>query len=83
MTSKTIWYSVVMAMDFPDVPGIKDAKAHLTDYVNRVLYAGARVQITKNNKPVAVLVSVTDAALLDAIYARPELLAIVRSAAGL
>jgi prevent-host-death family protein len=47
-----------MAMDLPDEPGIKDAKAHLSDYVNRVIYRDEIVWVTKNGKRVAALVPV-------------------------
>ena len=47
--------------------GIFDAKTRLSEFVNKVLYGGERVVITRNGKPVAVLVSPNDLARLEAL----------------
>jgi prevent-host-death family protein len=39
----------------------------ISDALNTVAYGGGRISIRRHGKPVAVLVSVEDAALLDAI----------------
>lgn len=51
-----IWYSVTMSTEIPHEPGIRDLKGHLSDYVNRVLYRGDVVWVTKNGRRVAALV---------------------------
>lgn len=78
-------YPVVMAADItaeiPDEPGIRAAKTHFSDYVNRVIYRGDVVWIRKNDRCVAALVPVQfveraerDAALLAHLAAsHPEL----------
>lgn len=50
-----------MADDIPTEPGIGAAKAHLSEYVNRVLYRGDVVWLTKNGRRVAALMPVEDA----------------------
>lgn len=47
--------------------GIWDAKTRLSEFVNKVLYGGERVVITRNGKPVAALVSPDDLARLEAL----------------
>ncbi|MGH7271785.1 MAG: type II toxin-antitoxin system Phd/YefM family antitoxin [Polyangiaceae bacterium] len=39
---------------------VMDARVNLTDVVNRVLYRGERIPITRNGKTVAYLVSPDD-----------------------
>lgn len=41
-----------MADQIPDEPGIRELKAHLSDYVNRVIYRDEPVWVTKNTKKV-------------------------------
>lgn len=57
-TLRGIWYPMVMSIDIPREPGIRDLKGHLSDYVNRVLYRGDVVWVTKNGRRVAALVPV-------------------------
>jgi prevent-host-death family protein len=40
--------------------GTHEAKTHLSEYVNRVRYAGERIVIERHGKPVAALVSTED-----------------------
>ena len=47
--------------------GLFDAKTRLSEFVNKVLYGGERVVITRNGKPVAALVSPDDLARLEAL----------------
>jgi prevent-host-death family protein len=42
----------------------------ISDALNTVAYTGERISIRRHGKPVAVLVSVEDAAMLDAIEDR-------------
>jgi len=51
-------YSLAMADEIPTEPGIGELKARLSEYVNRVLYRGDVVWITKNKRRVAALVPV-------------------------
>ena len=44
---------------------IVDARNKMADALNRVSYGGERVYLARRGKPVAVLVSVADAELLD------------------
>lgn len=47
----------------------------IADAMNTVAYAGQRISIRRHGKPVAVLVSVEDAALLEALEDRVDLAA--------
>lgn len=40
--------------------GTHEAKTHLSEYLNRVLYKGERIVIERHGKPVAALVGVED-----------------------
>jgi prevent-host-death family protein len=82
VTTKVTVYSVTMAMDLPTEPGIRDLKAHVSDYVNRVIYGRERVRVLKNGRPAVVLVSVEDAEALAVLDTWPELLAKVREEAA-
>ena len=44
---------------------IVNARNNMADALNRVSYGGERVYLTRRGKPVAVLVSLADAELLD------------------
>ena len=68
----TIEYAVTMT-DQPDSDaGIAELKAGLSDYVNRVLYRGDTVYVTKHSKRVAALVPVEMVELADAVLAGAE-----------
>ena len=45
----------------------------ISDALNTVAYTGQRISIRRHGKPVAVLVSVEDAAMLDALEDRLDL----------
>lgn len=62
-------YSVVMAIELPDEPGIREAKAHFSDYVNRVIYRGDVVWVTKNKRRVAALIPADIAEWFEANHA--------------
>jgi prevent-host-death family protein len=47
-----------------EVP-VTQARAELSDLVSRVAYAGARIILTRNGKPLAALVPINDLALDD------------------
>lgn len=51
-------YPVTMADDIPREPGIRDFKAHVSDYMGRVEFGGEHVAVRKNGKRAAVLVPV-------------------------
>ena len=46
---------------------IADARSHLADAINKVVYAGERISFVRRGKPVAALVSVDDLATLQRI----------------
>ena len=46
--------------------GTHEAKTHLSEYLNRVRYAGERIVIERHGKPVAALVSTEELARLEA-----------------
>lgn len=50
-----------MAMDVP----VTKARAELADLVNRVVYGGERVVLTRHGKPVAAIVSAAELELLQ------------------
>jgi len=52
---------------------IVEAREGLADAVNRVAYGGERVALARRGKPVAVLVSVGDLALLEAMEDKADL----------
>ena len=49
--------------------GTHEAKTHLSEYLNRVAYAGERVLVERHGKPLAALVSVGDLQRLEALDA--------------
>ena len=51
-----------MAYEIP----VTQARAQFADLVNRVVYAGERVVLTRHGKPIAALVSAADLDRLDA-----------------
>lgn len=53
----------------PTRVGTHEAKTHLSEYLNRVAYAGERVLIVRHGKPVAALVGVDDLQQLEALGA--------------
>jgi prevent-host-death family protein len=46
-----------------------ELRTHISDAIGRVNYAGVRIVIEKNGKPAAVLISVEDLELLEALEA--------------
>lgn len=66
LTKGAVLYSLVMADEIPTEPGIGDAKAHLSEYVNRVLYRGEVVWVTKNKRRVAALIPADVAEWIEA-----------------
>ncbi|MEW2621056.1 type II toxin-antitoxin system Phd/YefM family antitoxin [Streptomyces sp. NPDC048106] len=57
-----------MAYEIP----VTQARAELADLINRVVYGGERVVVTRHGKPLAALVSAADLARLDALDAADE-----------
>ncbi|MEU3029734.1 type II toxin-antitoxin system Phd/YefM family antitoxin [Streptomyces incarnatus] len=57
-----------MAYEIP----VTQARAELADLINRVVYGGERVVVTRHGKPLAALVSAADLARLDALDAAEE-----------
>lgn len=49
-----------------------EARKKLTDLVGRVAYGGEHIAISRRNKPLAVLVTVEEAALLEEIEDRMD-----------
>lgn len=49
-----------------------DARAHLADLANRVVYGGERVVLTRHGKPFAALVSMQDLGWIEAAGAPPD-----------
>jgi prevent-host-death family protein len=49
---------------------VGELREHLSEYLSRAQYSGERVTVTRNGKPVAVLVSLDDFALLREIEDR-------------
>lgn len=52
---------------------MRQARENLADLVNRVAYGRERISLSRQNKPVAVLVSIEDAQLLEALEAKADL----------
>lgn len=50
-----------------------EARQALSDILNRVAYGGDRIALCRRGKPVAVVVSVEDAALLEELEDRMDL----------
>ena len=65
----TIRYAVTMTEEHDGTVGIRELKARLSDFVNRVIYRGETTYITKNNKRVAALVAIEVVNLADAVLA--------------
>jgi len=51
---------------------MKEAREGLSHLVNRVAYAKERIALARQNKPMAVLVSVEDALFLEAFEERAD-----------
>jgi len=62
-----IRYAVTMAGEAGADVGIAELKAKLSDFVNRVIYRGEVIWITKNGKRVAALVPVEVAELAERV----------------
>lgn len=60
---------------------VLEFRNNLAEVLNRVSYQGERVQIERHGKPVAVMVSVEDAALLEAMEDRADVKAAKRALA--
>ncbi|MET9932822.1 MULTISPECIES: type II toxin-antitoxin system Phd/YefM family antitoxin [unclassified Streptomyces] len=60
---------------------VTQARAELADLVNRVVYGGERVVVTRHGKALVALVSAADLEELEAT-ARPEEERVVRSVSG-
>jgi prevent-host-death family protein len=56
-----------------------EARAHLPEVLNRVAYGGERVRIGKRGKPLAVLVPLSDAELLERLEDEGDLRAARRA----
>ncbi|MFF9059346.1 type II toxin-antitoxin system Phd/YefM family antitoxin [Streptomyces sp. NPDC101213] len=54
-----------MAYEIP----VTQARAELADLINRVVYGGERVVVTRHGKPLVALVSASDLERLDALDA--------------
>ncbi|MFJ8636204.1 type II toxin-antitoxin system Phd/YefM family antitoxin [Streptomyces sp. NPDC093568] len=57
-----------MAYEIP----VTQARAELADLINRVVYGGERVVVTRHGKPLVALVSAADLERLDALDAPVE-----------
>ncbi|MFF8731495.1 type II toxin-antitoxin system Phd/YefM family antitoxin [Streptomyces sp. NPDC015171] len=57
-----------MAYEIP----VTQARAELADLINRVVYGGERVVVTRHGKPLVALVSAADLERLDALDEQPE-----------
>ncbi|WP_405578709.1 type II toxin-antitoxin system Phd/YefM family antitoxin [Streptomyces sp. NBC_01092] len=57
-----------MAYEIP----VTQARAELADLINRVVYGGERVLVTRHGKPLVALVSAADLERLDALDAPVE-----------
>ncbi|MFM9446535.1 type II toxin-antitoxin system Phd/YefM family antitoxin [Streptomyces acidiscabies] len=57
-----------MAYEIP----VTQARAELADLINRVVYGGERVVVTRHGKPLVALVSAADLERLDAMDAPVE-----------
>ncbi|MGW1913588.1 type II toxin-antitoxin system Phd/YefM family antitoxin [Streptomyces sp. NPDC002076] len=66
-----------MAYEIP----VTQARAELADLINRVVYGGERVVVTRHGKPLVALVSAADLERLDALE-EPAEEQIVRSVSG-
>ncbi|MGW1810207.1 type II toxin-antitoxin system Phd/YefM family antitoxin [Streptomyces sp. NPDC002078] len=66
-----------MAYEIP----VTQARAELADLINRVVYGGERVVVTRHGKPLVALVSAADLERLDAL-AEPAEEQVVSSVSG-
>ena len=57
-----------MAYEIP----VTQARAELADLINRVVYGGERVVVTRHGKPLVALVSAADLERLEALREAPE-----------
>ncbi|GEC05616.1 antitoxin [Streptomyces spinoverrucosus] len=57
-----------MAYEIP----VTQARAELADLINRVVYGGERVVVTRHGKPLVALVSAADLERLDALEETPQ-----------
>ncbi|MGW1006850.1 type II toxin-antitoxin system Phd/YefM family antitoxin [Streptomyces sp. NPDC002520] len=57
-----------MAYEIP----VTQARAELADLINRVVYGGERVVVTRHGKPLVALVSADDLERLEALDAQAE-----------
>ncbi|MFF9205054.1 type II toxin-antitoxin system Phd/YefM family antitoxin [Streptomyces sp. NPDC014986] len=57
-----------MAYEIP----VTQARAELADLINRVVYGGERVVVTRHGKPLVALVSADDLRRLEELRERPE-----------
>ncbi|MFC7307989.1 type II toxin-antitoxin system Phd/YefM family antitoxin [Streptomyces monticola] len=57
-----------MAYEIP----VTQARAELADLINRVVYGGERVVVTRHGKPLVALVSADDLRALEETRERPE-----------
>ncbi|MBV7696488.1 type II toxin-antitoxin system Phd/YefM family antitoxin [Streptomyces sp. TRM70350] len=57
-----------MAYEIP----VTQARAELADLINRVVYGGERVVVTRHGKPLVALVSAADLERLDALEQAPR-----------
>ncbi|MFE0413719.1 type II toxin-antitoxin system Phd/YefM family antitoxin [Streptomyces tendae] len=57
-----------MAYEIP----VTQARAELADLINRVVYGGERVVVTRHGKPLVALVSAADLERLEEIQESPE-----------
>ncbi|MFI8241640.1 type II toxin-antitoxin system Phd/YefM family antitoxin [Streptomyces sp. NPDC085866] len=64
-----------MAYEIP----VTQARAELADLINRVVYGGERVVVTRHGKPLVALVSAADLERLDALDAPAEDQSVVTS----
>lgn len=55
------------------IVAMREARENLADLVNRVAYGRERISLSRQNKPVAVLVSLEDAQLLESLETRADL----------
>ncbi|MFE6459023.1 type II toxin-antitoxin system Phd/YefM family antitoxin [Streptomyces cinereoruber] len=60
---------------------VTQARAELADLINRVVYGGERVVVTRHGKPLVALVSAADLDVLEGT-ASPEGEQVVRSVSG-
>ncbi|MFE9507326.1 type II toxin-antitoxin system Phd/YefM family antitoxin [Streptomyces anthocyanicus] len=66
-----------MAYEIP----VTQARAELADLINRVVYGGERVVVTRHGKPLVALVSAADLARLEELREPPDA-QVIASVAG-